>query len=251
MNGERKQGDVWQEACNDLTVKMRKEEIKAWAGLGEECADRIKDMNPVCCCSHCICLGCSSGWERTFTCLTCHLSYVLHVCNTNSYELVWYKEGGKKRSLLRQLFPFLGQGLFFPVMRADLLVNFTKWKKPEQMTQTSLLLFIIKRHNRTEQDCLLKTTAHTHAKQATTFWRLKNGSCIWFKVGQIQKGQLWPVGHSTATMLQQAYAHHIVITRFIFGLRILFKQAFGVTGAFPSSPALKCSKARHVCTRAL
>ncbi len=56
---------------------------------------------------------------------------------------------------------------------------------------------------------------------------------------------------SITTLLQRANAYHIVITRFIFALRILCKQASGVRGTFPSSPVFKRSKTLHVYMQAL
>lgn len=117
----------------------------------------------------------------------------------------WSDIRRKKTSLLRELFPFLGQGLFFPVMRADLLVNFTKWKKPEQMTQSSLLLFIIKRHNRTEQDCLLKTTAHTHTHTPNkpNYNILKTQEWIMYLI------QSWPNPKGSALASRAQHNHNV------------------------------------------
>ncbi len=114
------------------------------------------------------------------------------------------------------------------------------------------------RHDRAEQKWLLITHTHTHTHTHTpskpgakAFHKLKNGSPIWCELSKTRKGQLWPAEmalpeRSITTLLQQANAYHIVITRFIFGLGILCKQAFGVRGTFPSSPVFKRSNSTRV-----
>lgn len=113
------------------------------------------------------------------------------------------------------------------------------------------------RFNSAEQHWLLTTHAHTLSKpRAKPFHRPENGSPISYELSKNRKGQLRPVEmaslkHSITTLLQRANAYHIVITRFIFGLGNLCKQAFGVRGTLPRSPVFKRSKTLHVCTQAV
>lgn len=53
------------------------------------------------------------------------------------------------------------------------------------------------------------------------------------------------------TAVLQVNAYHIVITRFIFGLGILCKQAFGVRSAFPCCLMFERSETLHVYTSAV
>lgn len=52
--------------------------------------------------------------------------------------------------------------------------------------------------------------------------------------------------HSITTLLQQANAYHIVITRFIFGLGILCKQALASEAHFPAAQCLNAQNFTRV-----